>query len=222
MSIDFFTLLQINDATFQIGSYTLSWGLETFVQQGVIRDSVSAEEYLRSELESSFLTNELLPVRLAFEAAERGDAETLSGIDEAYNASRSARELRDGSRKIAARFQKTVSVWQSNPLRENLFRHVTHYPVAYGAYCASCGIQEDLALQAFLYSQVSARVTTVVKLVPLSQLDGQNILHHLLAEFPRLLEEVASLEEGDMCRSSPSAEMRAMQHEFLYTRLYMS
>ena len=30
------------------------------------------------------------------------------------------------------------------------------------------------------------------------------------------------MDESDLCRSCPSGEVRAMQHEFLYTRLYMS
>ena len=63
MSIEFFELLQLNDATFPIGSYTHSWGLETFVQKGIIRDSQTAESYFRSELESNFLTNDFFVIR---------------------------------------------------------------------------------------------------------------------------------------------------------------
>ena len=70
MDIDF-ELLQLNDSTFPIGAYTLSWGLETFVQQKVIHDSQSALAFLKSDIESNFLTSELLPVRLAYEYAER-------------------------------------------------------------------------------------------------------------------------------------------------------
>lgn len=82
MGIDFWTLLQLNDATFPIGSYTLSWGGETFVQQGVVFDAASAENFLRSEIEASFLTNELLPVRLSYEAWKEGDFSALKRIDQ--------------------------------------------------------------------------------------------------------------------------------------------
>ena len=99
---------------------------------------------------------------------------------------------------------------------------VRHFPLAYGAYCAKAGIQEDGALSAFLYSQASSRATTIVKLVPLSQTDGQKILHGLFDGFGRVLKKVMEMDESDLCRSCPSGEARAMQHEFLYTRLYMS
>ena len=82
MSIDFFELLQLNDATFPIGSYTHSWGLETFVQKGIIRDSQTAESYFRSELESNFLTNDFLCARLSYEAAEKSDWNEIQEIDE--------------------------------------------------------------------------------------------------------------------------------------------
>ena len=230
--INFYTLLQLNDATFPIGSYTLSWGLETFVQQGVIFDSESAEAFLSGELESNFLTNELLPVRLSYEAFKQGAFEGLLRIDEIYNASKSAKEIREGSRKIAARFLKTAGSWHgeekvsgpcdSSSDRYDFLKKLNHFPVVYGAFCALEEIEEDLVLQGFLYSQISARVTNAVKLVPLSQTDGQKILHSLFEKFTVLLEEVWQLEEEDLCRAAPGSEIRGMQHEYLYTRLYMS
>lgn len=213
-----FELLQLNDSTFPIGAYTLSWGLETFVQQKIIHDSQTALEYLESEISSSFLSNELLPVRLAYEYAQNGQCNKVLEIDEIYNAAKSAKEIRVGSKKITARFFKTVSLWYE--MRE--LSEVQHFPVIYGAYCAIKKIPLESALKTFLYSQFSARVTTLVKLIPLSQNEGQKILHSLFENFDRILLDVAKFGEDDLCRSCPSSEIRGMQHEYLYTRLYMS
>ncbi len=228
MGIDFWTLLQLNDATFPIGSYTLSWGGETFVQQGVVFDAASAENFLRSEIEATFLTNELLPARFSYEAWKKGDYAALKRIDQIYEASKSAKEIREGSKKLAARFLKTVGSWEDGGDKNCLQDQdaepicVRHFPLAYGAYCAKAGIQEDEALSAFLYSQASSRATTIVKLVPLSQTDGQKILRGLFDGFGSVLKKVMEMDEDDLCRSCPAGEVRAMQHEFLYTRLYMS
>lgn len=221
MNIDF-ELLQLNDSTFPIGAYTLSWGLETFVQQRVIHDSQSALSFLKSDIESNFLTSELLPVRLAYGYAEKCEWEKVFELDQIYNAAKNAREIRVGSKKIAARFFKTVSLWQKdNPALFSLGK-ITHFPVIYGGYCALRKIKKEACLEAFLYSQFSARVTTLVKLIPLSQNEGQKILHSLFDEFAKLLCAVETFAEEDLCRSSPSVEIRGMQHEYLYTRLYMS
>ena len=225
MSIEFFELLQLNDATFPIGSYTHSWGLETFVQKGIIRDSQTAESYFRSELESNFLTNDFLCARLSYEAAEKSDWNEIQKIDEIYNASKNAKEIREGSKKLAARFIKTVCLWGRAENLESTAKNPyspNHFPVAYGSHCALSKISEDEALKAFLYSQISARVVTAVKLVPLSQSQGQKILHSLFTLFGEILEKVMHLSKDDLCRSSPQSEILSMQHEFLYTRLYMS
>ena len=222
-----FELLQLNDSTFPIGAYTLSWGLETFVQQKIICDSQTALSYLESEITSSFLSNELLPVRLSYEYAAKGQLNKVFEIDEIYNAAKNAKEIRVGSKKIAARFFKTVSLWQSGgegkpeEMLESLSR-LSHFPVIYGAYCALKKIPVEDALKTFLYSQFSARVTTLVKLIPLSQNEGQKILHSLFEDFDQILLDVEKLGEDDLCRSCPSSEIRGMQHEYLYTRLYMS
>lgn len=218
-----FELLQLNDSTFPIGSYTLSWGLETFVQQKIINDSQTALEYLESDIASNFLSNELLPVRLSYEYALNNQWDKVLEIDEIYNASKNAKEIRIGSKKITARFFKTVSLWQKgdDAVTRQLFR-LNHFPVIYGAYCALKKIPLDDALKTFLYSQFSARVTTLVKLIPLSQNEGQKILHSLFENFEQILFDVMNLNEDDLCRSCPSSEIRGMQHEFLYTRLYMS
>ena len=216
--ISHFLLLQLNDATFPIGSYSLSWGLETFVQQGYIYDIHSTKEYIFCELHGSFIYSELLPARLAWEAGN--DNIKLASLDEKYEASRSPRELREGSRKLASRFIKTTSVWDT-AAAGNTYVPV-YFPVAYGVYCRIHNIPEAEMLGGFLYSQTSARVTTAVKLVPLSQIDGQMLLNTLLKSFPELIKKTLGLPEEDICRSCPGIDIRAMQHENLYTRLYIN
>lgn len=95
-----------------------------------------------------------------------------------------------------------------------------YFPVAYGAHCAERGIPLEECLAAFTYSQVSARVTTCVKLVPLSQSEGQRILYSLMKNFSDIVAKCFTLSENDLCRSSPGLDLRAMQHEYLYSRLY--
>ena len=326
MDFSFFELLQLNDATFPIGSYTFSWGLETFVQQGIIHDSKSAEAFIGSELSGSFLYSDLLAVRLAWEASGIGSAgevhcasgvgsageahcasgvgnagaahcassvgsagemhcargvdsagelhcasgvgkaneahsasctgnapepnnaslvctvpswQKLQALDEIYGASRGPFELREGSRKLATRFEKTTDAFCEIPLLANgthgenstgrasemhgaktAAYQAVYFPVAYGAHCAERGIPLEECLAAFTYSQVSARVTTCVKLVPLSQSEGQRILYSLMKNFSDLVAKCFTLSENDLCRSSPGLDLRAMQHEYLYSRLY--
>ena len=74
-----FLLLQINDSLFPIGGYSHSYGLETYIQKGIVQDLETAEEYIRKRLSYNFLYTDLLAARLAYDAAERGD---LPALDE--------------------------------------------------------------------------------------------------------------------------------------------
>ena len=67
-----FFLLQVNDALFPIGGYSHSYGLETYIQKGIVHDEDSAEEFIHKRLEYNFLYNEFLAVRLGWEYAVSG------------------------------------------------------------------------------------------------------------------------------------------------------
>ncbi len=212
MTNSYFELLQLNDATFPIGSYAFSWGLETFVQQEIIFNAQSAEQYIKSELEQSFLYSELLTARFAYENCNC--EKKLQFLDKLYGASKAPFELREGSKKLATRFLKLTETFGK------INNKAMYFPVAYGSYCGKNKFPLKESLSAFTYSQTSAKITTAVKLVPLSQTDGQKILFSLIKEFPTIIKACLTLKKSDLCRSVPGIDIRAMQHEFLYTRLY--
>ena len=55
-----FLLLQINDTLFPIGSYTHSFGLESYVQLGKIKNKYDARDYLKAYLHTQMLYTDLL------------------------------------------------------------------------------------------------------------------------------------------------------------------
>ena len=79
MSQKKFYLLQVNDALFPIGAYSHSQGLETYIQNGIVHDEKTAEEYIKNKIKWNFATTELLSVKLAYESAE---AERLEELEE--------------------------------------------------------------------------------------------------------------------------------------------
>jgi len=219
-------LLQVNDAAFPIGSYTHSYGLETYIQQGVVYNAACADNYIRHNLKASFLYTDLLSASLAYETALAGSMDGLAELEELLFVSRSPSELREASVKLGARFVKTA-------LRINdcggifaayaaqMGKRVSHC-VAYGVFCASYQIGKQEAMAAYIYAQAAAMVMNCVKTIPLSQTDGQVILSGLHAFFAELLEALNALDRDDLCRNAPGLDIASMQHEGLYSRLYIS
>lgn len=230
MSEKLFYLLQVNDALFPIGGYSHSQGLETYIQKGIVRDEQTAEEYIESKLKWSMTYADLLAVRLCCEAAEKGNLEAILQVESILEASRLPAEQRDASKKMGSRFVKTVEKLGIAAIADGIFRQyldarkgrgVNHCCV-YGVFCGVLDIGINETLSHYLYSQTSAMVTNCVKTIPLSQTSGQKILSGCYGLFGEILDRVMGLAEEDLCLSAPGFDVRGMQHESLYSRIYMS
>ena len=225
-----FFLLQVNDALFPIGGYSHSQGLETYIQQGSVCDEKTAAEYIHKKLRFALAYTDLLAVRLAWELADQNDADGLDELEEILGASRIPFEQREASRKMGSRFAKTIeklglSISETGIFREYLDarkgKAVNHCCI-YGVFCAEMQIPLEEALTHYLYAQTSAIVTNCVKTIPLSQTSGQQLLSGCYGEFDEILKDVMNRSEEDLCLSAPGFDIRGIQHEKLYSRLYMS
>ena len=224
-----FYLLQINDALFPIGGYSHSYGLETYIQKGLVQNTEDAALYLHNKLKYSILYSDLLGARLAYEYTKQEDVEALIKLNHLTHVLKAPVEIRDASIKLGSRFLKTI---QSLPLSFetevfNDFVNKTqekpvHHCCIYGVFCAALGINESDTLRHYLYGQTSAIVTNCVKSIPLSQTDGQKILSSSFPLLLDLLQEVMELSEDWYGCSTPGFDIRCMQHEGLYSRIYMS
>ncbi|MCD7981345.1 MAG: urease accessory protein UreF [Clostridiales bacterium] len=224
-----FLLLQINDALFPIGAYSHSYGLETYIQKNLVVTEADARDFLYRRLRYGFCYNEFLAGRLAFEYAARGDRKALDRLEELLEAARIPRETREAGHKLGSRFVKTVGNMEIDFDSDIFARYcadrkgkwVSH-SVVYGVFCAAAGIRKEDAMEHFLYAQASSMVTNCVKTIPLSQTGGQKLLCRCQEVFRKILECLDGLTEEDLCLSAPGFDIRCMQHEGLYSRIYMS
>ncbi len=224
-----FLLLQINDALFPIGGYSHSYGLETYIQKNLVTDPEEAWKFIRPRMLYGFCCNEFLSARLAYEYAAAGQESGLGRLSEVLEASRLPREIREAGQKMGSRFIKTVKGMDIPYVSDIFARYLkaragksTTHSIVYGVFCASAGIPAEDAMQHYLYSQASNMVTNCVKTIPLSQTDGQLLLYRCQDLFGEVLEKLNGLSEEDLCLSTPGFDIRCMQHEALYSRIYMS
>lgn len=224
-----FLLLQINDALFPIGGYSHSYGLETYIQKGMVSDQDTAEKYIKNTLIYNTCYTDILSVRLAYQFAKEKKLKELIDLSAMLTAVKSPREIRQASLKLGSRFIKTVKTFKTD-FQNGIFSQYTqsgagtavHHSIAYGVFCASAEISEKSTLEAFLYAQVSAMVTNCVKTIPLSQTAGQQMLFDLHHTMQQVLKKADTLTVTDLGKSAPGFDIRGMQHETLYSRLYMS
>lgn len=221
-NIGLLKILQICDSLFPVGSFTLSNGLETYVQKNIITCAQHLQEYLDSYL-CVLPYNELGAAALAYKGFD------LCLLDEIYNACKASMEIRNGSRRVAGRFFKVSENTAVISPRVDEYRKlaasgkcVGHQPIAYGLFMRDTGTELIQALTVYGYSICSAIVTNCVKLVPLSQLEGQRVLSEGIEKISSAAEKAVNVTIDEIGISGAGFDLRAMEHEYIYSRQYMS
>ncbi|MDG2941973.1 urease accessory protein UreF [Exercitatus varius] len=221
-------LLHLVDPTLPIGGFNHSNGLETFVQQGKVNSKNSLEEYVRTQLLQNWTYNDGAYLSLAFDAMAKHDLARLIELDQELAATKIAREVREGSYKLGVRLLKIFIRYENHPLLAEFQQAITEkrangfFPVVFAMVANVMRLGKAETLYAFYYNASVGVVTNGVKLIPLSQMDGQDILFELRSPIASAVENSLAPDLDWLGAATLANDVRSMQHEQLYTRLYMS
>lgn len=221
-------ILHITDPTLPIGGFSHSNGLETYVQQNLVKNMSSTQDFVESMLRNNYKYNDGLAVKLAFEFTLENNLEEILNLDNECHALKAPREVREGSQKLGARLIKIYGQLLDDPFLNKINRLILekkmhgHYAVIYGIITALLKLDKEKATCAFLYNAAVGIITNAVKLVPLGQTDGQQIIYNVQPLIENLTLEIMELERDMHGVCNAALDIKCMQHEHLYSRLYMS
>ncbi len=224
-------MLQVSDSVFPIGSFTLSNGLETFVQEEKLVTCAHLEEYVRNSV--SFMPyNDLgffaQVYHKLFDVSGNVKQMELMALDALYAAYKSPFEVRRGSEKLCQRFLKVWEKIESLPslaLYQRLIKEKAcagHHVIALALFVKDKGISYEEGASIYAYGTLSAMVTNAVKSVPLSQLDGQVVLNKAIPFLEKAVVLAKRVSRDELGIGGSGFDICAMRHETLYSRLYMS
>ncbi|WP_165045454.1 urease accessory protein UreF [Dysgonomonas sp. ZJ709] len=221
-------LLHLCDPTLPIGGYSHSNGLESYVQHKIVKDDATTESFVHNMITNNVLYNDASFVKLAYETAMSNDIAALIALDQECAALKAPVEIKQASRKLGVRLFKIFDRQVTSPIIEKYQEAINsqeaegHYSVTFGLYAALFGIPISEAIYAFFYNSAVGMVTNAVKLVPLSQLSGQDILYRMQDVIQSVVPKVLSLDRSLVGFCNIGFDIRCMEHEKLYSRLYMS
>ena len=221
-----FTLFQITDSFFPSGSFAYSWGLETYVHEGMIRDREGLQKFLEAYFTGFMARGDAVILKLSWEAAQKEDLDSLIRLDRLTHSLKLARELREGSLHTGRQILKVMSRIRNTPFLEryaedvNMGKAYGHHPVVFGLVSGRWGIELVDSALAYLYQSLSGLVSAGVRLIPLGHMDGQRSIEEMKPLIQRISKNLVEMGEEDISSFAPGLEIRSMRHEHLYTRLF--
>lgn len=215
-------LLQLSSPALPIGAYAYSQGLEYAVAEGWLNDQTEVEDWLRGLLHYPLRYLDCPVLQRLYAAWHADDREQLRYWNDFLNASRETRELQQedhhlGGALVTLLAQLEVKSAQQWPQAEQCC-----FATAFSLAAVQWKIALNDTVYGYLWCWVENQVMAAVKLVPLGQTAGQQIVSNLL---PVILETVAAglaLPDSDIGCTTPGLALASARHETQYTRLFRS
>lgn len=215
-------LFQLTSPTLPVGGFTYSQGLEWAVEAGWVKDAPDLERWLEGLLAHSVATLEL-PILLRLYQGI-ADADQLSTVRWCIYllASRETLELRREERQRGTALAKLLPNLDI-VIPADLEKSVESTQLAGIALAANQWSINPLdTCKGYAWSWLENTTMAGVKLIPLGQTQGQQILLRVAGKIPAAIALAAELANADIGSSTPAQAIASSRHETQYTRLFRS
>ena len=222
------TLFQFADGLFPAGGFAHSFGLETYVQDGRVRDRQDLEAFVAAHLEGSAGPADAAATAIAVGIARRDHPEEWIALDARLDAMKTVPEFRTASRQMGRQALRIASGLGADPFLGRLARAVdderaaAHHATVFGAAVGRDGADPERAAAAYLYATAALLVGAGLRLIALGQLDGQRVLAAMRDRIERLAAAAATATADDLWSFNPALEIAGIRHATLDMRLFRS
>ena len=219
----FLHILQLASSALPVGAYSYSEGLETLVENGFISNQATLQQWLEAELSYGAIRLEAAVMVRAAQAATMGDMQTLRDWNLWLSAARETQELRNSSWQMGRSLMQLLGKIQPQiqPFADAV-GNPCNYAIAFGIASAHWQIHLSAAILGYLHSWATNLITAGVKIIPLGQTAGQELLLNLQPLISHAATEIISLKDDEIACCSWGLSLASMQHETQYTRLFRS
>lgn len=240
-------LAQLCDSALPTGAFSHSFGLETYICEGVVDGEASFVSWLRALVSTQLTFSEGLGLRLAFEAVAADDWEAIARLDALLVAqavplqvrragvtmgrrmltiARLALEGTDGGR-LLSRYAALIDTGNAGDTggtggTKGSGGCRSHPAIVLAIAGYALGAPPAAVAAAYLQSSVISLTQNAVRAIPLGQDAGQRAIASVRGDVRAAVRRIGGLDEMDLGAAAPGIEISQMRHERQRARMFMS
>ncbi len=209
----FLQLLAFMSPAFPVGSFAYSHGLEWAIDDGKVKSADDVREWIKSLLVHGSGWNDAVLFAIAYDASD----EVREEIDELALALAVSRERALETSDLGQSFGKAAAT-----LFADKSTNFQTYPVAVAVACQIACIDKCAGLLAYLQAFSNNLIAVAVRLIPLGQTKGLEIMRDLMPDIVTTAERALKASVDDLGSSTLLSDISAMRHESQYSRVFRS
>ncbi len=203
-------LWQMLSPAFPVGGFAWSQGLEYAMDQGLVTRATLAQ-WLADWLDHGAGWTDGVLVALTLQPGADPAA-----LDDLARAACLTRQRLVETVEQGTAFAANMTALTGTP------HPAAALPVAFGQACAPLNLPAPEIIAAFLQSQAAGLISAAVRFMPLGPVEGQRMLAALQPRILTRATRAATATQGDLASAAWGAEMAAMRHETMTTRIFRS
>lgn len=217
-----FRLLQLTSPSLPIGMYSYSQGMETAVQEGWLRNVEDVENWLQYLLKWGLCRVDAPILARLHDAWRSGDETGVHYWSNLLAACRETSELRLEDRQTGQALARLLHQLQMADAETWIRSPSASLATLFSLAAVRWGIGKAETVGAYLWSWLENQVLCAVKLVPLGQFAGQQLLSNLSAQLAVQVTAALNLGDADIGGGCPGLSIASGRHETQYSRLFRS
>ena len=216
-------LLQLASPSLPVGAYSYSEGLECAVEKGLIPGSAALRQWLEDALTHGATRVEAAVLVRAYDGWRGQDAAAVERWNAWLTAARESEETRTQNLEMGRALLKLLAELKPPiAFADQLLSKPCNFVIAFATAAAHWRIPRAAAMTGYLQTWVANLISAGVKLVPLGQTAGQQLLWELQAVIEKAARAAATLKDDELYVANWGQALASMQHEVQYSRLFRS
>ncbi|KAA9405198.1 urease accessory protein UreF [Haloarcula hispanica] len=219
---------RLADSFLPVGTYTVSYGLEQFIQDDRVEDAADLEALLSTYLRQQVGPAELVALRAAHAAAADGNFEAVCRADQRLSAVTLAAEFRESAQQSGDRLLSLQTELCEEALLDRYAERVDadeapgNYAVVLGVATALADVAVRDACLLCCHGFVTGLLGAAQRLLSLGHTDAQRILDDLQPVMTAAVDDSADQGIDEMTPFAPLVDVLAAEHERAERRLFAS